>query len=122
MANIYVDKIKVDNTTAHISDTGSLKSIRFCKENNSKEDTLSNENVNIEFENENIDFVDDFFTSEEKAKVVPLAIENLNEITNDELEAPEKVWLYVRVEKDNSSIDSVCKKISLRQLKEFVKS
>lgn len=122
MANIYVDKIKVDNTTAHISDTGSLKSIRFFKENNSKEDTLSNENVNIEFENENIDFVDDFFTSEEKAKVVPLAIENLNEITNDELEKPEKVWLYVRVEKDNSSIDSVCKKISLRQLKEFVKS
>ena len=122
MANIYVDKIKVDNTTAHISDTGSLNSIRFFKENNSKEDTLSNENVNIEFENENIDFVDDFFTSEEKAKVVPLAIENLNEITNDELEAPEKVWLYVRVEKDNSSIDSVCKKISLRQLKEFVKS
>ena len=122
MSNIYVDKIKVDNTTAHISDTGSLKSIRFFKENNSKEDTLSNENVNIEFENENIDFVDDFFTSEEKAKVVPLAIENLNEITNDELEKPEKVWLYVRVEKDNSSIDSVCKKISLSQLKDFIKS
>ena len=68
------------------------------------------------------DFVDDFFTSEEKAKVVPLAIENLNEITNDELEKPEKVWLYVRVEKDNSSIDSVCKKISLSQLKDFIKS